>query len=666
MVDLAHGPTLAAHAVWDGARLAGGATAGDYVVERFIGAGAMGEVYAGLHPVIGKRVAIKVLRRELASSEEAARRFVREAQAVNQIDHPNVVNIFAFGRLADGRLYLVMDLVEGRSLREVVAAGPTEPTEALEILGAIAEALDAAHARGVVHRDLKPDNIVMSSRAKLFVLDFGLAKLVSTANAGSAGPGTLTGQGTWLGTPGYMAPEQWSADGAGTASDRYALGVIAFELLCGTLPFSAASVPAMMEQHFRAEIPPLSTRGVALPVGIDAVLKRAMAKDPAARFPTGQAMVEALRSAAGTGVGARPTIAAPDPKRAMVVPALAGAGVLGFAIVAFLMVRGGADRPRSETTADEEASAADRNSPGGQPAGTRRIDVISTPPGAEVRQGVRVIGATPMPLYVKPGASMAIIVTKPGYLPEERTVSAKADGSVEPFSLLAITRFEGVWRLPNGELRAFERRGEQIDVSKLDDVDGPKQFYRHYGLVTADQGVAFASEEEVVDPRAPDDSGCHLRVRVEYRYTPSDDVLELRRERVKIDLVEHHCVVRSRTVDADRLVRVDAGHDPADISAPAGAPSQAGQRARKPGKVLPIDPKAAVQQKLDAKASSNAFDTVGKRPTSPYTTTKNRPVDNIYQGDSQQAQNPPQPQPQTQVAPQHQATTPPQPQIQKL
>src|SRR4051812_30716160 len=155
MVDLAHGPTLAAHPAGDGERLAAGATAGEYVVDRFIGAGAMGEVYAGLHPVIGKRVAIKVLRRELASSEQAARRFVREAQAVNQIDHPNVVNIFAFGRLDDGRLYLVMDLVEGRSLREVVAKGPTEMTEALEILGAIAEALDAAHERGGVHRDLK-------------------------------------------------------------------------------------------------------------------------------------------------------------------------------------------------------------------------------------------------------------------------------------------------------------------------------------------------------------------------------------------------------------------------------------------------------------------------------------------------------------------------------
>ena len=151
-------------------------------------------------------------------------------------------------------------------------------------------ALDAAHARGVVHRDLKPDNIVLSNATppKLFVLDFGIAKLISTANVGDAtAPGTLTGQGTWLGTPGYMAPEQWSVDGAGPASDRYALGVIAFELLSGALPFSAGSVPVMMEQPFRAEVPALSARGaVGVPAAIDPVLKRALAKDPDDRWQT--------------------------------------------------------------------------------------------------------------------------------------------------------------------------------------------------------------------------------------------------------------------------------------------------------------------------------------------------------------------------------------------
>jgi eukaryotic-like serine/threonine-protein kinase len=212
--QLAHGPTLAAP---PGERLAAGAVAGDYVVETFLGAGAMGEVYAGRHPVIGKRVAIKVLRRELAASPEAAERFIREARAVNQIDHPNVIDVFGFGRLADGRLYLAMDLVEGRSLRKAVQDQLLDLPATLDVLAQIASALDAAHARGVVHRDLKPDNVMIDEATppKVYVLDFGIAKLLTD---GGTAPGTLTGQGAWLGTPGYMAPEQWSSDGAGPAS----------------------------------------------------------------------------------------------------------------------------------------------------------------------------------------------------------------------------------------------------------------------------------------------------------------------------------------------------------------------------------------------------------------------------------------------------------------
>src|SRR5574338_1116214 len=262
---LAHSPTLTATTPReDDARLVPGSRIGEYVIERFLGAGATGEVYAGRHPVIGKRVAIKVLRPDLAASPEAAERFIREARAANQIEHENVVDVFGFGRLEDGRLYLVMDLVEGKTLRAHLVDGPLELSVTLAILDPIAQALDAAHARGVVRRDLKPDNIVLTTATppKVFVLDFGIAKLISTANASDAiDPATLTGRGTWLGTPGYMAPEQWSAEGAGPASDRYALGVIAFELLAGAPPFSASSVPAMMEQHFRAEVPTLAARG---------------------------------------------------------------------------------------------------------------------------------------------------------------------------------------------------------------------------------------------------------------------------------------------------------------------------------------------------------------------------------------------------------------------
>ncbi|MCE9578090.1 MAG: serine/threonine protein kinase, partial [Deltaproteobacteria bacterium] len=300
------GPTMpdVAQAAAGDERLAAGTRAGDYEVEQHLGAGAMGDVYAGRHPLIGKRVAIKVIKRALASSAEAVERFLREARAANQVGHPNVVDVFALGRLTDGRLYLVMDLLEGESLAARVRRGRLAPDRALAILAPIAWALDAAHARGVVHRDLKPDNVFLAgdpAAPTVFVLDFGIAKLLSTA---TDAPVALTGEGTWLGTPAYMAPEQWSADGAGPASDRYALGVMAYQLLVGDLPFRASSLPGMMEKHFRAAVPTVSTMGLALPAAIDGVLARAMAKDPDDRFATAGALIDALAAAAGTTGGA--------------------------------------------------------------------------------------------------------------------------------------------------------------------------------------------------------------------------------------------------------------------------------------------------------------------------------------------------------------------------
>ncbi|HSD87829.1 MAG TPA: serine/threonine-protein kinase, partial [Kofleriaceae bacterium] len=522
---LAHSPTLAAtQPRGDGDRqLEAGAKVGDYVIDRFIGAGAMGEVYAGRHPVIGKRVAIKVLRHELAASAEAAERFIREARAVNQIEHENVIDVFAFGRLDDGRLYLVMDLVEGRSLRAYLVDGPLELGLALDIVDTVATALDAAHAKGVVHRDLKPDNIVLSSATppKVFVLDFGIAKLVSKVNAdGKPAPGTLTGQGTWLGTPGYMAPEQWSLDGAGPASDRYALGVIAFELLSGSPPFSATSVPGMMEQHFRASVPALSSRGaVGVPAAVDKVLERALAKDPDARYPTAREFVDALRDAAGTGAHRpRGAVAPSSSQRKLWMPAAAGAGVLGVAVVVVLGTRDhGTPSPKHENPAVQPGQVV--------------IDVRSDPSGADVTTD-HLVGQTPTKVSVAPNLAVSVTVSKPGYIAQTRALHAGASGTVEDFTLDAPMQFtQGAWRLKNGELRAFKRTDDQVDVYKLREVNGHGEFFKHYKFTKADTGIAFAADDEVVDSRAPDGPHCHVPVRVEYRYNQERDVLALRREK---------------------------------------------------------------------------------------------------------------------------------------
>jgi tRNA A-37 threonylcarbamoyl transferase component Bud32 len=572
---LAHSPTLVASpsAMGGGERLEVGAIAGEYVVERFLGAGAMGEVYAGRHPVIGKKVAIKVLRHELASSAEAAERFIREARAVNQIDHPNVIDVFAFGRLDDGRLYLVMDLVEGQSVRKALGDGPLDVETALGILAAVADALDAAHARGVVHRDLKPDNVMLGSGTPpaVHVLDFGIAKLIS-ASDGSPSTTNLTGKGTWLGTPAYMAPEQWSADGAGPASDRYSFGVMAFELLSGGLPFQAASLPAMMEQHFRAPVPALSTRGaIAAHSTFDPVITRAMAKDPDARFATGREMVEALRAAAG-----RPQRAAPLTRKQW-IPGAAGVGVLGLSVAAYLAVRGGGTstgEPRERVTQPASELPV---------AGKVRIDVLSQPDHAQVMRDGRFVGDTPMYLDARPGEVLAFTVRKPGYAPIEHAMTVEADSKVAPFKLVPINGFEGVWALPTGDLRAFQRAGETVDVFKLATVRSEREFYRSFKLVPSDDParIAFATTEEIIDARAPNDPRCHIPHRTQYEYAAISDALEVRREHVRVDVREGHCIILSSELGAPLvLARVDQGGDGRETIAPVGRPTELSNNAK--------------------------------------------------------------------------------------
>lgn len=525
-------------AATDAARLEPGVAAGEYVVERFLGAGAMGEVYAGKHPKIGKKVAIKVLKPSLADSAEAAERFTREAKVVNQIDHPNVIDVFAFGSLADGRLYLVMDLVEGETLRAAVADGPMDVTKALDVLEQIAEALDAAHAKGVVHRDLKPDNVMIAG-GKVFVLDFGIARMLSTGDAQST---LLTGKGAWIGTPSYMAPEQWSAEGAGPASDRYALGVMAFELLSGKLPFQAPTLPQMMEQHFRAPVPALSTRGaVAARSSFDPVLARAMAKDPDKRFATSKELVAALRDAAGKKL--RKSV---GPPRSMWMPAAIGAGVLAVAIGGVVLVRGGPKRNDSDSPAAS--------------SGLVEFEIRSNPSRATVMRGDRMYGTTPAKLEVKDGEHLELTIKKPGYAAQKKSVAAGKDARGVDIVLSPISGFEGTWVLPDGQLRAFARSGdEHVDVFKLQSLKGDREFYRKFMFEAADSGVVFASTETIVDQRAPSEPSCQVPVRVEYHYDAERDVLQVFPESVETGFQDGRCVIHSRDgAKAIDLVRADA------------------------------------------------------------------------------------------------------------
>ena len=524
-------------------RLVPGARAGDYVIDRMLGSGGMGEVYAGHHPVIGKKVAVKVIREHLATSPEAIARFTREARAVNQVDHPNVVDVFAIGRLDDGRLYFVMDLVDGTSLRARVARGRLAPAEVLAVLEPIAVALDAAHARGVVHRDLKPDNVMVSGSAErptVHVLDFGIAKLVSsvaTTDDGRAAvpPGTLTGQGTWLGTPAYMAPEQWSADGALPASDRYAFAVMTYELLAGSPPFAASTAPGLMEKHFRAEIPSVTGAGVTVPPAVDDVIRRGMAKDPEQRFPSAAALVDALRAALGTGTG----VATTGRRAAAAATTAAGtrrsplpwiAGALGIAVTAagvWIVAR-----DRASGGADDPGAAAGRTA-----------EVVSTPAGATIAIDGVEHGVTPRKIEVAPGGSR-VVVSRPGYHPKDRTV---VPGETWPMTLLPVVGFEGTWAMPSGELRRFVRQGDAVVALRLAAASESGEFYRRFHFVPSTGAItSFAAEEEHVHPGHGHEPSCHVPLEARYDYDVGGDELELRRERAQIDVTPvGACIVQA-------------------------------------------------------------------------------------------------------------------------
>jgi eukaryotic-like serine/threonine-protein kinase len=262
--------------------LAPGSAAGEYRIEKKIGEGGMGCVYGARHPLIGKRAAIKVIRGALSHNREAVDRFVLEAQSVNQIGHPNIVDVFGFGQLPDGRSFFVMEWLQGESLRERLAR-KLELGEALEILEQIAKALQAAHEAGVVHRDLKPDNVFLAAikgeKPQVKLLDFGLAKLTGTETQTFE----RTRTGVVMGTPLYLSPEQAKGAKIDAATDVYSLGAMAYEMLAGNVPFKADSAVEIMAMHISTPARPLSDVAAWIPTEINQLVLAMLAKDPRQR-----------------------------------------------------------------------------------------------------------------------------------------------------------------------------------------------------------------------------------------------------------------------------------------------------------------------------------------------------------------------------------------------
>jgi serine/threonine-protein kinase len=280
-------------------QLEAGQRVGEYEIEAKIGEGGFGSVFRAVHPVIGKVAAIKVLHRRYSAQPEMVRRFVAEARAVNQIRHRNIIDIFAFGQLEDGRHYYVMEYLEGSTLEQhITQGGPMSLAESILVLRRLARALDAAHAKGIAHRDLKPDNVFMAvdeeGGCQPKLLDFGIAKLLSE----EAPEKFRTRTGAPIGTPQYMSPEQCRGRGVDHRTDIYGFGIMAYRMLTGVLPFDGEDYMEILLAHLQQEARPPSSIVSNLPDGVDEAIRWMLQKDPAARPPNLATAVRSLEGAA--------------------------------------------------------------------------------------------------------------------------------------------------------------------------------------------------------------------------------------------------------------------------------------------------------------------------------------------------------------------------------
>jgi hypothetical protein len=295
---------------------------GKYTIVEKIGAGAMGEVFRAHDPVLGRDVAIKVVLGKLSEDERARKRFLDEARAAAQLNHPNIITIYDFGE-ERGMAYMAMELLEGSDLRELLKQGKlTALEDKLAMMEQILDGLAFAHAKGVMHRDLKPGNVHVLPNGQIKIMDFGLARRMQDTGA----------SGVVMGTPYYMAPEQAQGERATARSDIFSLGAMFYEMLAGRRPFTGATIPAVLFSVVHRDPEPLGKLLPELPTGIVAMVMRALAKDPQARHADASEMLRALRVAwAGGELAAEEAAFAaldPTPARALGEPlsALASTG----------------------------------------------------------------------------------------------------------------------------------------------------------------------------------------------------------------------------------------------------------------------------------------------------------------------------------------------------
>lgn len=260
---------------------------GRYEIVRRLGAGSMGEVYLAHDPNIDRRVALKVLHRQHITSKEIVQRFIKEAKAIGRLSHPHIVNVYDVGQ-DHGTIYIAMEYLEGQILNEAVQSMQLDFETIVNIIRQVALALNYAHQKGIVHRDIKPSNLILIDNHQVKLTDFGIAHLEDASLT------LKTSAEDIFGTPAYMSPEQITGNNADHRSDLYALGVILYELLAKQRPFVGNNIPDLFQSITKHKFVPPNKANPSLPNDLNAIVVKAMAKDPKKRFQTGQDFASAL------------------------------------------------------------------------------------------------------------------------------------------------------------------------------------------------------------------------------------------------------------------------------------------------------------------------------------------------------------------------------------
>jgi serine/threonine protein kinase len=438
--------------------LVNGALVGGYRLERPLGRGGMAVVYMARDARLDRLVALKLLAPGLGADEGFRTRFVRESRAAAAVDHPHIIPVFDAGE-ADGMLYIAMRYVPGGDAGTIVRRdGPLGQDRAAAIIGQVASALDAAHAAGLVHRDVKPANMLVDVRSNrpdhVYLSDFGLSKTL-TASA------RLTGTGQFLGTLDYIAPEQMQGRPTDGRTDQYGLACTAFELLTGAPPFRHEEASAVMYAHLTEPPPAVSARRPDLPPGIDQVLARAMAKAPESRYPSCQAFADALLDVLGTPLSrSRPPASAglaPDYPPTQAVPAGHRPASAGQPAAAF---NGPGWSDTADTIASAIPAAAAATGPFGGSSGTSgpgspARDSDQRPPGAgrtpsptppgPYRSG-RLRWAVPAAALVSAGLVAGLLVWAPWSTAGTGGAAPAPASSVSSTPAQSVQPWAGVWQ----------------------------------------------------------------------------------------------------------------------------------------------------------------------------------------------------------------------------